>query len=477
MFLDRHAELAFLRSVQTRTHPGPGQFLMLYGRRRVGKTALLLHWAEQSSLPFSYFAAEKEPAPLQRRKLFATILGRNPATPTNPTFERWSDLWQVTATILGDRRHILIFDELPYAAESDPATLAALQHAWDQHFQRSQVLLVICGSQVRTMELLLSYQSPIFGRLTGQWHLQPLPYRALRTFLPDWSAEARIAAYALVGGVPTYLRWLDPSRSLVENIRQVMLAPGSLVMAEVEFLLYDELREPRTYLAILQAIGNGAHALKEIANASLVSTTNLSNYLAQLQTLRLVEKRLPATIPPTQQRIARQGRYHLSDPFFRFYFRFLQPYQSDLSYQPERVLPAIQQGLRAFVGQTAFEDLARQWVVEQGRTGGLPFAPQTVGSHWSRQVQVDVVAANFQSREVLVGECTWGADTVDRAVVRELVEQKVPLLRADLPDAGQGWTTHLALFARAGFTPAAREEARRHAIMLVDAARLDQELE
>lgn len=477
MFLDRHAELAFLRSVQTRTHPGPGQFLMLYGRRRVGKTDLLLHWAEQSGFPFTYFAAEKEPAPLQRRKLFATILGRNPVTPTNPTFERWSDLWQVTATILGDRRHILIFDELPYAAESDPATLAALQHAWDQHFQRSQVLLVICGSQVRTMELLLSYQSPIFGRLTGQWHLQPLPYSALRTFLPDWSAEARIAAYALVGGVPTYLRWLDPSRSLVENIRQVMLAPGSLVMAEVEFLLYDELRELRTYLVILQAIGNGAHALKEIANASLVSTTNLSNYLAQLQTLRLVEKRLPATIPPTQQRIARQGRYHLSDPFFRFYFRFLQPYQSDLSYQPEWVLPVIQQGLRTFVGQTAFEDLARQWVVEPGRAGGLPFAPQTVGSHWSRQVQVDVVAANFQSREVLVGECTWGADTVDRAVVRELVEQKVPLLRADLPDAGQGWTTHLALFARAGFTPAAREEARRHAIMLVDAARLDQELE
>lgn len=102
---------------------------MRYGRRRVGKTALLLHWAEQSGLPFSYVAAEKEPAPLQRRKFFVTILGRNPTTPTNPTFERWSDLWQVTAPILGDRRHILIFDELPYAAESDPATLSVLQHA------------------------------------------------------------------------------------------------------------------------------------------------------------------------------------------------------------------------------------------------------------------------------------------------------------------------------------------------------------
>jgi len=90
-------------------------------------------------------------------------------------------------------------------------------------------------------------------------------------------------------------------------------------------------------------------------------------------------------------------------------------------------------------------------------------------------VQIDVVAANFQSREVLVGECKWGADKIDRAVVRELVEQKAPLLRADLPDAGQGWTTHFALFARAGFTLAAREDARRSSIVLVDAARLDQE--
>lgn len=145
------------------------------------------------------------------------------------------------------------------------------------------------------MELMLAYHSPIFGRLTGQWHLRPLPYRTLHTFLPSWSAKERIAAYALVGGVPTYLQWLDPTRSLVKNIRQVMLAPGSLVMAEVEFLLYDELHEPRTYLAILQAIGNGAHTLTEIVNASLVSTTNLSNYLAQLQVLRLVEKRLPTT--------------------------------------------------------------------------------------------------------------------------------------------------------------------------------------
>ena len=400
----------------------------------------------------------------------------NPAAPTGLTFESWSDLWQATASYLHGKRHILIIDELPYAAEADPATLSALQHAWDQYFQQSSVIIAICGSHVRTMERMLTYQSPIFGRLTGQWHLRPLPYSALRTFLPAWSAEERIAAYAIVGGVPTYWQWLDPNRSLVENIRHVMLAPGSLVIAEVDFLLYDEVREPRTYLAILQAIGNGAHALTEIANASMVSTSNRSSYLAQLQELRLVEKRLPATIAPARQRIARQGRYHLSDPFFRFYFRFLQPYQGDLSYQPERVLPAIQQGLRAFIGQTAFEDLCRQWVREQGYAGGLSFVPQTVGSHWSKQVQADVVAADFQSRQVLLGECKWGADRLDRPVVRDLIATKTPLVLHDLPDGGQGWTVSYALFGRTGFTPAAVAEAAQVGALLVDAARLDREL-
>jgi AAA+ ATPase superfamily predicted ATPase len=476
VFLDRDAELAFLNTVQRRAHPGPAQLIMLYGRRRIGKTALLHHWAEGSGLPFTYYAAEKEPAPLQRRKLFATLLGLSPGAPTNPAFESWSDLWRAAASYLEGKRHILVFDELPYAAESDPATLSALQHAWDHHFQHSQVILALCGSHVRTMELLLSQQSPLFGRLTGQWHLRALPYSALRAFMPTWSPEERIAAYAIVGGVPTYLRWLDPARSLVENIRHVMLAPGSLVLAEVDFLLYDEVREPRTYLAILQAIGGGAHALKEIANASLVSTTNLSSYLAQLQELRLVERRQPATLPPNRQRIARQGRYHLSDPFFRFYFRFLQPYQGELSYQPERVLPTIQQGLRAFVGQTAFEELCRQWVRERGTAGALPFAPQAVGSHWSKLVQVDVVAANFQTRDILLGECKWGVDRLDRQVVRDLVETKAPLALRDLPDGGQGWTLHYALFGRGGFTPAARAEAARHGARIVDAATLDREL-
>jgi AAA+ ATPase superfamily predicted ATPase len=165
--------------------------------------------------------------------------------------------------------------------------------------------------------------------------------------------------------VPTYLRWLDPARTLVENIRQLIQTPGGMALSEVELLLADEVREPRTYLAILQAIGGGHHTLDAIANASLVGKNHLSAYLKQLEALKLIERRVPITIRPPLRDRAKQGRYHLRDPFFRFYFRFLYPHPVDLSYAPERVLPAIQSGLRAFVGATVWEELARQWIDTQ----------------------------------------------------------------------------------------------------------------
>lgn len=473
LFVNRQTELAFFnRIIANRQHPGPGQFVILYGRRRIGKSALLRFWAEQSGVPFTYWVAEKEPAPVQRRKLFARLTNADPGGVGTPAFASWSDLWQAVAPIFQAQRRLLIIDEVPYAAEADPAMLSALQHAWDQHFEHSQAMLVICGSHVRTMELMLTHQSPLFGRLTGQWRLQPLSFGTLRAFFPSWSPEQQVALYAMVGGVPTYLSWFREGRSLTENVRDGVLAPGSLALGEVLFLLYDELREPRSYLAILEAIGNGHHTFKAIKDATLIGDVHLPSYLGMLQEMRYVERRLPVTIPPAKQRTSRQGRYHLSDPFFRFYFRFIHPHRDLISYAPERIIPALQSGLRGFVGQTAWEELARRWVYEQGALGRLPFAPEAVGSHWSRMVQVDVVAVNWQSRDLLLGECKWGADTVGREIVRELVEQKTPRVLADLPGGAGAWAVHYALFTRVGLTDAAAQELRAHGGVAVDLPQL-----
>lgn len=180
MFVDRHNEVAFLNSLLTREHPGPAQLVLLYGRRRVSKTELLLHWAKNSGVDFTYWAAERESPNMQRNRFFARLL--NVPEESAPAHRSWSDLWKATANLLGEKRHILIIDEFPYAAESDSAMLSALQHAWDQYFQHSNLIIVICGSHVRVMETLLSRQSPLFGRMTRSGILSRCHFPAYESF-------------------------------------------------------------------------------------------------------------------------------------------------------------------------------------------------------------------------------------------------------------------------------------------------------
>ncbi len=474
MFVDRYSELAFLDSILERKRPTEAQLVLMYGRRRVGKTVLLRHWADHSGVDHTYWAAEKEPAALQRRKLFARLLGVETSQAT--TFDSWADCWQAIAAFIGDRKRILILDEIPYAVESDPGMLSSLQHAWDHLFKQSRIVMVLCGSHVHTMETIQTQQSPLFGRCTGQWWLQPLPYASLHEFLPNWTAEERVAGYAVVGGIPAYLEWLEPDLSFSDNIRDVVLAPGSMFVAEPTFLLYDEIREPSTHLAILKAIGTGNHSLSEVSNAALISKTHLSAYLARLREIRMVERRLPITVPRPRRRLARTGRYHLTDPYFRFYFRFIAPYQDELAYKPDNVLPRIYDGLRAFVGSTAFEELGQQWVSLQGQAGNLPFKIDETGTHWSRTVQIDIVALNWTEHKILLGECKWGRHPVKRSVIRELIENKTPKVLKDLSPPSDAWQVHYAFFGRAGFTDAARTKAEEVGAELVDLTRLDTDL-
>jgi AAA+ ATPase superfamily predicted ATPase len=474
MFVNRVQELAFLDSLLTGEHPGPAQLILIYGRRRVGKTSLLLNWANQQEIPHTYWGVEREPAALQRRKFYARLL--NLPVRQAPLFDAWSEVWEATAAYLENRRHIVILDEIPYAAEADPAMLSSLQHAWDHHFSSSGLVIVLCGSQVRVMEGIQSAQSPLFGRLTGQWLLRPLPFGALGKFFPTWPAADRVAAYAIVGGVPSYLEWLDPEIDLDENIRQVLIKPGSMFLAEPTFLLYDEVREPQSYLAVLKAIGAGHHTLQDISNACLIPKSHLSSYLVRLQDLRLVERLLPATLSPAQRLRSKRGRYHLSDPYFRFYFRFLAGHSETFSFDLDPIKDRVTRELPIFIGQSAFEELARQWVASQGKSGRLPFIPEQVGSHWSHRVQIDVVAINRQSRDILVGESKWERNKTGRRIVRELLEDKTRKVRLDLSDIKNEWRFHYAIFSRAGLTESATNVHQERGGFSVDLVRLDRDL-
>jgi uncharacterized protein len=228
-----------------------------------------------------------------------------------------------------------------------------------------------------------------------------------------------------------------------------------------------------TYQAILRAISKGHHTLKAISSDCLIGSSSHTFHLGRLQELRHAERRLPVTLTAAQRRKSKQGRCHLSDPLLRFYYRFLLRHVNSLM-SPEEATAHIKNELRAYVG-LSFERLARQWVVAQARAGNLPFIPEAVGGHWSRRVQVDVVAINHQSREILLGECRWGEGAVNRQVLRELIEQKGPKVRQELPD-GEDWSFHYAVFAQAGFTEAAAVELAAREGLLVDLLALDEVL-
>ncbi|MEW5987532.1 MAG: ATP-binding protein [Chloroflexota bacterium] len=215
-FIDRQPEMAALNKL---LGTQGGQFVMVYGRRRVGKTTLLRHWVEQSGRPTVYWIARREPAEAVRYSLaraFWQSLGRGQP----PRFDSWEPLLEEMANLINERPFILIFDEFPYAVESDPSLPSHLQAAWDTLWQDKPIILILAGSHIGMMVDLLNYQAPLYGRFTAQMFINPLPFAALADFFPRYSAAERVATYAVLGGVPGYLQRFNSQQSLATNIRQ-----------------------------------------------------------------------------------------------------------------------------------------------------------------------------------------------------------------------------------------------------------------
>ena len=475
MFYDRERDLADLNDILTR--PG-AQLMIVSGRRRVGKTTLLIEWARRSGRPFLYWVASRQPAPSLLQSISQTLwryAHPNDIMPASFAYDSWSEVFQQMAILAAEQRLIVILDELTYVIEVDDAFTSLLQNAWDHHIKQTQICLLLAGSHIGLMNQLHTYRAPLYGRFTAQLRLDPLPFYALRSFLPGYDAERRVAVYAILGGIPAYLEQFSDQYTLRENLERTILRRTGLFRTEPFVLIGDLVREPRNYTAIIRAIADNRHTPEEIAASGAIAASNVHKYLQRLVELQLVERRLPATVPPKQR--TTQSRYYLRDPFLRFYYRFLEPNQDLIELELKDALwQAISEQMRAFIGLTAFEDLCREWTLMQARRGQLAFVPQMVSGYWGQTVQVDVVALSWRVQAVLLGECKWGAEAVPRSVISDLLEVKTPRLLALLPEAGAGWAVHHVVFARAGFTPAASTLATAHNVRLVDLPQLDSDL-
>lgn len=467
------------------------EFLILYGRRRVGKTALLTHWIQQHSPRALYWVATPDSALAQLRSFSQAIYSfdrHSTAVPENFTYASWEQAWEEIARLAERERLAIFIDEFTYLLETTPAIAGKLQNFWDQRLKDSNLFLCLSGSHLgMMMREVLSYQAPLYGRASAQMPLRPLPFGLTRKFFPRYSAVDRVAIYAMFGGIPAYWERMDPGKSVSYNIKNQLLTPNNLMQAEPRLLLQDFISEPHNYLAVLTAIANGARTPKDIATYTGLPNVQVPKYLSVLSEAGFVERRISVTADPT----TRSGRHHITDPYLRYYFRFLAARQNQLALGvQDQALAEITRHMIDFIGTHTWEELCREWVLQASAKNVLPFLPDTVGSAWNSGVQIDVAGINTMEKTLILGECKWTTSPVDRDVLAKLVEEKTQKITGEARLTSGNWRIFFLGFSRSGWTDDALqyqaglqkrkpigENWQAIGMRLVDLAQLDRDIE
>lgn len=416
-FIDRGHELRFL---EERFKEKGKQLLIIYGRRRVGKTELVKQFLRGKE--FIYFLADKRGTRLNAER-FAGIAAEH-FKDIAPRVENFDDVFKY---ILKRREGgVVVIDEFSYLVERDDAVPSVFQLIWDEVVGEKKLVLILVGSLVSMMEKgALSSKSPLYGRRTGQWRVKTLSFEEARKFhhLP---IEESVLVYSVTGGVPMYLRAFEEEKNVFSNIRDKIVIKGSPLYEETEFLLREELRDYSSYLSILEALGAGNTRVTEIANYSKMQAKDLPKYLNTLIRLDLIKKELPVTA----KRKSRKTMYRLTDNFFRFWFKFVHPNKSDIEIgNHARVMEIVERDFNTFVG-AAFEEMAVGFLWELQRKKALPLSFSKLGRWWDKGEEIDIVALNDATKEIAFFEVKWSAlskGDADR-ILREL-KRKAGLVR------------------------------------------------
>ena len=483
-FLDRQRELQLLEKLWDSPH---AEFLVLYGRRRVGKTALMVEWMRRTKQRALYWVATHTSSANQLRSFSQAVYNfsnpDNPA-PENFSYTNWKQAFEQIAALAEKERLALFIDEFTYLLEVTPDIAGQLQNLWDHLLSNRNLFLCLSGSHLGMMKReFLSYQAPLYGRASAQLHLQPFSFGATGRFFPNYSAADRVAIYAIFGGVPAYWKRINPKKSLSQNIKNNLLTPNNLLQAEPKLLLQDFVSDPHNYISILSAIAKGAHVVKEIVASTGLASGHVSKYLSVLKDSGFVVRRIPLT----RKKNSRAGRYHITDPYLRFYFRFLENRQEQLALGiQDQALAEINKHLMEFIGSYTWEEICREWTIRAGAKEILPFLPDQVGSTWNPEAQVDVVGYNSMDKTLTLGECKWTRRQTNASVLKDLIEKKANKI---IPQDGV-WEIFFTGFSRSGWSSNALAYSNQRlkeppsganwttkGISLIDLAQLDQDLQ
>ena len=391
-FVNRIEEMDILKEKYQSNKP---EFLIIYGRRRIGKTELIKQFAKDKK--HFYFLARKEPIELEVDRFRKKISEKfNIYLRETKDFETLFK--EIIEKIDTSQKFIFLIDEFPYLIEANKAIPSIFQSIWDEVLKNENVFLLLTGSSVSMMETeVLGYKSPLYGRRTGQLKIEPIKINYLNEFLPHYKIEDVLKTFGATGGIPFYLKEFNSKKSFLHNIRDTLFNKSNILYQEAEILLKEELREPNTYFNILKAMIDGATKLSEISTKSLVDITNINKYISVLETLKLVRKEYPITQPAK----LRNFIYKVDDNYFRFWLSYVYPYKEEIEEQPKSVLEFVKKDYNRYMGPI-FEETVRRCI----RTlTSVDF--NKIGKWWYKEEEIDIVGLNENKKHIMFLECKW----------------------------------------------------------------------
>ena len=424
MFVSRQNELDALQKLYNKDK---FQMVVMYGRRRVGKTTLINEFIKGK--PAIFFAAQEANTRLNLQMFSEKAYAFFGLPETTGAFANWHDAFMFIANRAENHKFILAIDEFPYIAESNKSVKSILQNIIDHELLKSKLYLILCGSQISFMERdVLGYGSPLFGRRTAQFKIEGFDYYDAAKMLPFASNEDKIKYYACVGGTPHYLAQIEGGLSFEDNIKELFFKPHGYLYSEPAMLLQQELREPSMYNSVITAIATGASRLNEISTKIGEDSAKTIKYIKTLMELKILHRGHPFGDNPER---SRKGVYMISDNCFRFWYRyvFLNNTGIESGIGAEIADSLVFPGLSAFVGKPAFEEACRQYLIRRNKEKALPFFASNFGVWWGADpkakanTDIDIVADNKTEKMILLCECKWKNEPTDAADVRKLLSK------------------------------------------------------
>lgn len=456
MFYCREEEL---RTMNNRYKKGHFECVVIYGRRRVGKTALINEFCKGK--PTVYFSALNASSQENLEALSKAIYTcHNSDSTSAPTYRSYEDALEAITGMAMEKRLVFVIDEYPYLAKAEKSISSRLQHIIDHSWQDSRIYLILCGSSMSFMEYqVLGYESPLYGRRTAQFKIQALTYREITEFHPELKAADQALLYGVTGGIPHYINKLDVESNLDEALLENLFSTSSYLFEEPENLLKQELREPAIYNSVISAIAAGASRSNEISTKVGLESGVCAKYLKVLLDLGILKKETPITEKPGKKTI-----YAIDDNFFRFWYRFVPRNMSVISAGRMRLIyeQAVKRFYPDYMG-LVFEKMCQEYLLRYAKD--LPILLSNVGQWWGtdsktrREVQIDIVGAPVDGNEYLIGSCKYRNEKIG---IEEL-----ELLRRYAAVFRQNGIFHYYIFSKGGFTQALLEAEMQGEVTLL----------